>query len=316
MLDVQTRRLRYAIAVAEHRSFTHAAAALHVTQQAIGEQVHRLESDLGFRLFERTTRSVAPTAAGAHYLRAARRALGLLDEAALRGAELARPRRVLRVGFLTGAALELTDPILDAFAAAQPDVVVELVEQPLHDPSAGLRNRLTDVAFVRMPFTAEDLDVRLLATEPRVAAVADGHPLATQTAIEAPQIADEPLVGAPGEDPVFSDFWALADVLGDHAPPTTRTAASVAEEMQLVARGTAVSITALSASRLMPWPGVTFIPLADCPPSRISVAARAGDDRPAVRAFLQTAETAAADQQELVRAIADARAHEPLRARR
>src|SRR2546423_13949282 len=62
--SVELRQLRYTEAVARHRHFTRAANELHVAQSALSQQVRRLEAELGAELFERTSRSVAPTEAG------------------------------------------------------------------------------------------------------------------------------------------------------------------------------------------------------------------------------------------------------------
>ena len=52
------------LAVAEARSFTHAAARLGASQSSLSQAVRRLEARLGIKLLARTTRSVSPTEAG------------------------------------------------------------------------------------------------------------------------------------------------------------------------------------------------------------------------------------------------------------
>jgi len=67
------------VAVAEERSFTRAAAKLGVSQSAISYTVRRLETRLGLRLLNRTTRSVAPTEGGERLLRTLRPAFDQID---------------------------------------------------------------------------------------------------------------------------------------------------------------------------------------------------------------------------------------------
>src|SRR5712671_4505716 len=67
------------LAVARERSFTKAAAKLGVSQSALSQTVRGLEARLGLRLLTRTTRSVAPTEAGEHLLRAAGPRLDEID---------------------------------------------------------------------------------------------------------------------------------------------------------------------------------------------------------------------------------------------
>ena len=68
------RHLSYFIAVAEHRSFTRAAAALHVSQPALSQQIRQLEAMLEVQLFDRSGRYTRLTDAGEIWLEYARRA--------------------------------------------------------------------------------------------------------------------------------------------------------------------------------------------------------------------------------------------------
>jgi LysR family transcriptional regulator, hydrogen peroxide-inducible genes activator len=72
---VDLHQLRYVTAIADHRSFTRAAAALYVTQPWLSYAIARLESELGERLFVRLPREVVPTAAGQVFIDSARLAL-------------------------------------------------------------------------------------------------------------------------------------------------------------------------------------------------------------------------------------------------
>src|SRR5918997_5047374 len=74
------RQLEYAVAVAEHGNFTRAAARLHVAQPALSVAMRRLETELGVRLFHRTSRRVALTDAGAAFVGRARRILADTNE--------------------------------------------------------------------------------------------------------------------------------------------------------------------------------------------------------------------------------------------
>lgn len=286
--DLSTRALRYALAVADCGNLTQAAAGLHLTQQALSQHIRRLERDLGFSLFDRGPRGMHPSAAGAVWLDGARRSLvGLryAHDAAL-DATRADGRTRLRLGYVVGAAGELTGPLLEHLAANLPDVDIELVESPLHDTSAGLSRGAVDAALLRAPMDDRDLDTVELLAEPRVLAAADTHPLAQKPSVHPEDLVDEKVLGFPGPDPVAQAFWSLHDVLGNRGPTVTQAPESLSEELQLVALGLHLSITAQSAARFFPWPGVTFCPLEDCPPSRVIAAVRRDDPRPAPRRLL------------------------------
>ena len=73
--------LRMFDAAARHLNFTLAAEELHLTQGAVAQQVRRLESELGFKLFERRARGLAFTEVGRRYHAPVRRALAIIDDA-------------------------------------------------------------------------------------------------------------------------------------------------------------------------------------------------------------------------------------------
>jgi LysR family carnitine catabolism transcriptional activator len=81
-MDFTSRQLRAFLLVAKHRSFSRAAEALFITPSGLSLLVRELETQLGFRLFDRTTRHVVPTAYGNEFLAVAQKSLAELDAAA------------------------------------------------------------------------------------------------------------------------------------------------------------------------------------------------------------------------------------------
>lgn len=79
MIDFTSRQLRAFLLVAQHRSFSRAAGAMFVTPSGLSVLMRELETQLGARLFDRTTRHVALTASGTELLAAAQRNLQELD---------------------------------------------------------------------------------------------------------------------------------------------------------------------------------------------------------------------------------------------
>jgi len=67
-VDLDLRRLRYFVTVAEELSFVRAASLLHMTQPALSRQIGALEHDLGTQLLERDRRGTVLTAAGKQLL--------------------------------------------------------------------------------------------------------------------------------------------------------------------------------------------------------------------------------------------------------
>src|SRR3977135_4518195 len=115
--------LRAFVAVADHRSFTRAAATLNRTQSAVSMQIKRLEDRLGVELFNRTKANVDLSAAGEGLLGYARRILTLNEEAIGRLAER-RGEGVVRVGVMDDYGAFIVPPLLANFLASYPKIHV------------------------------------------------------------------------------------------------------------------------------------------------------------------------------------------------
>ncbi|WP_395945918.1 LysR family transcriptional regulator [Brevundimonas sp.] len=119
--------LRAFVTVAEHRSFTRAAAVLGVSASALSQLVRGLEERLGVRLLNRTTRSVSLTEAGAALTDEAGEALSNLSGALDHARQAAgRPAGALRIHCFHAAAEMFLLPVLGAFTRDYPDVVLDL----------------------------------------------------------------------------------------------------------------------------------------------------------------------------------------------
>ncbi len=161
---MELRQLLYAEAVARHRHFTRAAEELHVAQSALSHQIRRLEAELGTELFERTSRRVVPTEAGAAVAARARRVLAEID--GVRG-EVDELRGLVRGRVAIGALLpaggiEVTR-LLARFTQTYPGIEVGLREGTAADMQELLDADELDVAFSLvygdLPESAEGLKV-------------------------------------------------------------------------------------------------------------------------------------------------------------
>jgi DNA-binding transcriptional LysR family regulator len=287
--DLHTRKLRYFIAVADELHFSRAAARLFVAQQALSRQIRELEDEVGTPLFLRSTRKVELTAAGAAFLTGARAAVEALDEAVALAVRAGRSLTgTLRVGFCPAAALELTDPILSGFRDLFPDVVVELHEVPLTDPSAGVADGSSDIGIVRVPLTTDGIEIEKLFTEPLVVAVSLRHRLADRDAVEVAELLSDPITLSQSEDTAYRAFWSL-DAFRDGAPAQIVRTRSVTEEVQFVSAGVAIGVTAAAAIRYMQHQSIRFIPITDAPRSTCALAWRADTSSPLVARFREVA---------------------------
>lgn len=102
-MNFTTRQLQAFATLARLQSFSRAAQEIHITQAGLSLMIKDLEAQVGFRLFDRTTRAVALTAAGAKFLPVVSRSMQDINEAAVR---LARVEEQAQY-FLTVAATPL-----------------------------------------------------------------------------------------------------------------------------------------------------------------------------------------------------------------
>lgn len=146
---MELRQLRYFAAVVEAGSFTAAASVLHLSQPPLSVAIGKLESELGVRLLERSSRGVEPTSAGRHLLDGATRIFG----------ELEILTSTMK-GYADGAAGSLTIAavpvlmwhrlpfLLRAHAAAAPNVEIRLVDPPPWEAIELLQQRRVDAAAI------------------------------------------------------------------------------------------------------------------------------------------------------------------------
>src|SRR4051812_29747653 len=124
-MDIELWQLRYVIAVADELNFTRAAERLHISQPALSTRIRELEARLGVALFERTSRRVALTAAGAALVERARPLLVDADAAVGAARDAATARRALAVGLLGTAGAVLFGLVAERLAATDPGARLE-----------------------------------------------------------------------------------------------------------------------------------------------------------------------------------------------
>ncbi|MDP5226652.1 MULTISPECIES: LysR family transcriptional regulator [Arthrobacter] len=303
-MDVNTRRLRYFVAVAEELHFSRAAARLFVAQQALSKQIRELESELGLVLLNRTTRKVELTEDGERFLAVARAVLAEWDDGLRRVRQASRAaQRTLRLGFVVGAALELTRPLLAEFSRRHPEIELHLQEASLSDPSCGLADGSSDLAILRPPLSLDGLKRLPLFVEPVVACLSAAHPLAGRSMISPAELLDEPLTVGGGHDAAWRAFWTLSAFRTPEHPARTVETSSPTEETELVASGVATALTAAASARYLSRPGLVYVPVEPHPGSEVALAWRADAASEAVGLFVEVAREVRDAERDLIRAI-------------
>jgi DNA-binding transcriptional LysR family regulator len=260
---VEFRHLRYFVAVAEEGGFTRAAQRLHMAQPPLSVQIRALEALLGVELFDRSRRAIRLTEAGQALLPEARRLLAERERAiaVVRRAGAGEVGR-LDIGFIPSASNNALPPILRAFGRRYPDVELGLRELSPDVLVEGLRERRHDVVFIWSPFEDPELEQRVVAREPLVAALPAGHRLSAQDAIAVEDLAGEPFV-LPERHELPGLYWHVVDVCREHGfvPRAAQSDVWLVQTLiGLVAAGVGVGLLPASVEHLHRT-GVDYRPL-------------------------------------------------------
>lgn len=189
------RHIQYFLAVAQHHSFTRAAAALHVSQPALSQQVRQLEENLGAQLFDRSGRTTRLTDAGEVYLRYAKRASQELQEAKRAIHDVGDlSRGSLRVAVTPTFTSYLVGPLVEAFHSRYPNITLNLREIAQERMEELLQADELDVGIAFDEFHAQDIDTYPLLVETLALVVGSQHPLAHANAIGPQALNDESMI--------------------------------------------------------------------------------------------------------------------------
>jgi len=271
--DLDLRRVRYFVEVAERLHFGQAASALHITQPALSRQIQQLERDIGVELFLRSSREVDLTPAGEQFLQHSRRLLALARTTLDTARRVASGDDALRVGFMLGMDTEAT---LRAFSARRPGVSVLLQRLRWWNHGEALRDGRVDAGFVRLPIDAQGLELLPLYTEPVRVALPSEHPLAGHAGVEIAEVAAEPVLRYADAGTAWNAFWCV-----DPRPDGTQARPGpwvhdMEEIVEYVRRGRGVAFLPEVVCTMFPRPGITYVPVTDVPPGQVALAWVAG----------------------------------------
>ncbi|MFI9465594.1 LysR family transcriptional regulator [Streptomyces xiamenensis] len=261
MDTLETRELRYFVAVAEELHFGRAAERVGIAQPPLSRAIQQLERRVGVPLLTRNRRGVRLTRAGEVLLHEGRAALDATTAAARRarragGAgdrESGGERLVLAVK--AGASHDLLHALLDAYAAGPGAAEIEVLPSGTCEQGEMLRDGRADVALMHAPFNSlAGFDSEELRTEGQIAVLPAGHPLAARSSLSLAEIA-----GIPG---LPLARWARHGTYPPGPGPEIHDQTQLA---QLIALGRTVAVFPDSA-RAWLWAEHAAVPLRDAPP--------------------------------------------------
>ena len=279
MADVDLRKLRYFVAVAERLHFGRAAEALHIAQPVLSRQIRALEVELKAPLFVRDKRSTELTPAGRQLLADAGPLLASADALRRRVARAACGPGSFTIGFMPG--LIVTEAVR-ALAVRRPQLTVNVLRTSWDDQTAVLHDGRADVSYIRLPVDQGGLQVRPLLTEPRVAVFPAGHRLAGKDTVTIADLADEHLLQDPGAVPEWRDIATEMRSRRRGSVPVFHT---VEEKLEHVAAGHGIIVLPLSTAAFYTRPDVAYSHVSDIPPNQVCLAWDAAGRSPLIDDF-------------------------------
>jgi DNA-binding transcriptional LysR family regulator len=288
---MDTRHMRYFVALAETLHFGHAAARMNMSQPPFSRQIAMLEKRLGARLVERNSRNVALTPAGEHFLADCREVLARFD-AACRDVQLVAGgmKGEVKLGFMMHAAHSVIPALVRRFAEARPDVRLVLEERIPTDIEEMLAEGRLDAAVTFGAGPAPHLKTLPMARDRLCLIVPSGHHLADAEPITPQSLSGEKLIAAPATvAPTLRSAIGLYCASGGIIPHFAFEPRLQHTIIRLVQEGLGVALIPQSLCDDLAE-GVVWRVLADAPEFDVVLCAPRAGRNPAVPALFAVAE--------------------------
>ncbi|WP_027094382.1 LysR family transcriptional regulator [Cohnella thermotolerans] len=205
---MELRQLQYFVHVAKIQHVTKAAEELHVAQSAVSRQIHRLEEELGVRLFMQRGRNVQLTPVGQLFLKRAEGILEDLDRAVNEIHEFLDPEvGEIRLGFPHSLGIHLIPQVIAEFRAKHPNVKFRFKQGMFASLIRDVIEAEVDLAFISpLPDKNDHVCGEIVLTENLFAILPANHPLANEEEIDLYQLKDDTFV-------LFSSGYSLRPIV-------------------------------------------------------------------------------------------------------
>lgn len=266
MIDYSLRELECFVAVAEELSFTRAARRLRLSQPPLSRHIQSLESRLGAKLFLRSPRAVALTAAGRAFLADTKGTLAQLQRAGDAAKRAARGETSrLALGFVSAVLNPKLISIFQRYRSKHPTVQLTLQDSPPAEQLRAIAEGRLDGGFVGSTPGNPSSGLVFIpwSTEPLMLFLPPGHPLANSRKVKLADLAGESFVTVATESaPCFAkQIQRMCDEAG-FRPKVVQEAARGQAIAVMVAAGAGVSILPASLARNT-GDSLVAVPLAD-----------------------------------------------------
>jgi DNA-binding transcriptional LysR family regulator len=252
-------QLRCFVVVAEELHFGRAALRLNMTQPPLSRQIQVLEHIVGALLLERTSRSVRMTAAGRSFLPEARRILKLSENATRVAQRIALGKAgSIKIGFTAASAYSFLPELVKACRERLPEVDLSLREMVSGEQLEALSSGQIDAGLLRPPVVRPEYHAVRVAAEPLLAAIPEGHPLASAAVVSMRDFdAESFIMYSPYESRYFHDLLAAQFNKAEILPRYVQHLSQIHSVLALVRAGLGLAIVPQAAASLN-FAGVTL----------------------------------------------------------
>jgi len=220
-INFDLQQLQAFIAVAERGSFRAAADQIHLSPPALSRRIEKLESIIGTRLFNRTTRQVELTSIGRVFLERARAAIDDLESAILGISDIAvtRSGRVT-VACVPSAAIYFLPQVISGFSAKYPSIRIRVIDESMSQTLQSVLAGESDFGIGFMPTLMPEIAFEGIHIDPFVVAMRHDHPLAKRQSVNWSQIESEQLISvarSSGNRQLLDDVMSKAGLKPNYA---------------------------------------------------------------------------------------------------
>lgn len=223
-MNCTLRQLRVFVAVAQQGSFSQAGQTIGLSQSAVSHSVKELESEMGIRLLDRTTREVMLTEAGEQLASRLERLLEELNTTLLDVRSYGQQRSgTVRVAASQTISAHLMPQCLAASQVNFPEIKIMLRDRPQQWVLQSIRNAEVDFGIVIGPLQVDDLECEVILDEPFLLLCRQDDPLASMQVINWQMLNNRQLV--------LQDYASGSRLLIDEALRLQKVQAEIVQEI-------------------------------------------------------------------------------------
>jgi DNA-binding transcriptional LysR family regulator len=285
---IESRHLRYFLAVAETLHFGKAAARLGIAQPPLSQQIRNLERLLGYSLFDRTTRGVRLTRVGEALQQRCRITLDKMRD------DLEAARRLgagqegaLTIGFSGSMMFTALPKAIERYRRLYPRIELRLRELATADQIPMLLNGILDLGFLRDGESTDQLRMESILREPFIAVLAKRHRLACDSTIRLADLKEEPFVlfSRSVGNLAFDRTVGCCEAAG-FRPRIVQEASQWPTVVRLVAAGLGVTLAPACVANVG-MPGVVYMKIRSRHWTSLDIGTKTDLQNPAAAGFLR-----------------------------